>query len=108
MRAGKLDKTITIESFEPGRVNEDNEPLEDWGVVGTYRAQIVQASNEEFFRAQGVVETNAVVFRTRFIDGLKLADRITYAGQYYGVLEIKELGRRHGLDIRAGSTGPVS
>ncbi|MBC6436419.1 head-tail adaptor protein, partial [Nostoc sp. HG1] len=89
MRAGKLDKTITIEHFEPGQVNEDNEPIEDYQTLGTFRAEILQGSNEEFFRAQGVVETNAVVFRTRFIAGLGLADRITYAGEYYNIREIK-------------------
>lgn len=107
MRAGKLDKTIAIETFATGQVDEDNQPIEDWVPVGTYRAQILQGSNEEFFLAQGVVETNAVVFRTRYIEGLKLADRIAYDGHYYGVLEIKELGRRQGLDIRTGSTGPI-
>lgn len=99
MRAGKLDKTISIDRL--GRTVDDyGTETEGWTPVATVRAQLVQSSTEEFMRSAGNISETAVIFRVRFRDDLATSDRVTYQGQAYDVKEIKELGRREGLDLR--------
>ncbi|WDR07298.1 phage head closure protein [Devosia rhodophyticola] len=105
MRAGKLDKIIKIETYAADDRDEWGAPVEVWTALGTYRAHIVQGSNEEFFKAQGIVDQSAIIFRIRYVPNLQLADRVVYAGSYYNISEIIVIGRNHGLDIRTVSTG---
>lgn len=99
MRAGKLDRTITIQRFtsEP---NEYGTPVETWTTVATLRAQLIQASTEEFIRG-GAVDETIIIFRTRWLAGVTTADRIEYEGVALNIKETKEIGRRKGLELRA-------
>lgn len=99
MRAGKLDRSITIHrsSTTP---NEYGTQIESWTFITETRAQLVQSSTEEFARSFGMSAETIVVFRIRHMDGLKTSDRITDRGQRYEIKEIKELGRREGLELR--------
>lgn len=104
MRAGKLDKTINIERL--GRTVDDyGTETEGWTPVASVRAQLVQASTEEFMRSAGSISETAIVFRVRYRDDLTTSDRVTHQGQAYDVKEIKELGRREGLDLRCVAAG---
>lgn len=104
MRAGKLDKIITIERVTT-TVDEYGTPVEGWAEVATVRAQLIQSTTEEFMRSFGVSSETAVIFRIRHMDGITLADRVTYDGRHHDLKEIKELGRREGLDLRCVATG---
>ncbi|CAN7437414.1 phage head closure protein [Neorhizobium sp. LjRoot104] len=104
MRAGKLDKTITIQRSGL-TVDDYGTETEGWNDVATVRAQLVQQSTEEFMRSFGSSSEMAVIFRVRYRDDLTPSDRITYQGQAYDVKEIKELGRREGLDLRCVAVG---
>jgi SPP1 family predicted phage head-tail adaptor len=104
MRAGKLDKSITIER-SAAVVDDYGVPSEGWSPVAAVRAQIIQANTEEFLKGFGETSETAVVFRIRHLDGLKVADRVTYDGRPYDLKEIKGLGRRAGLDLRCVSAG---
>lgn len=102
MRAGRLDRTIRIDKWD-----EAPEP-DDFGTVtpgytalATLRAQIVQSSTEEFIEAQGATDDTVVIFRTRWLSGVTTADRIHYEGTFFNVKELKEIGRRKGLELRA-------
>lgn len=105
MRAGKLDKVITVMRWE-------NEPEPDkygtvtpaWVERAEVRAQIVQASSEEFIR-NGAIDETLIIFRIRFLDGVTSADCVKYGGADYDIKEIKEIGRRQGLEIRAIARG---
>lgn len=104
MRAGKLDKTISIERL--GRTVDDyGTEVESWTPVAVVRAQLVQQSTEEFMRGAGSMAETAVVFRIRHRDGIAPADRITHTGTAYDIKEVKELGRREGLDLRCVLAG---
>lgn len=99
MRAGKLDKTITIE--RRGEVVDDYGTVtEGWATLAGVRAQVIQQSTEEFLQSAGTTGQTAIVFRIRHRDGLTTADRVSYQGQVFDLKEIKELGRRDGLDLR--------
>jgi hypothetical protein len=43
--------------------------------------------------------------QTRYMEGVTPADRILHANRLFDVKEIKEIGRRSGLDIRAAGQG---
>ena len=107
MRAGRLDRTITIERVTNG-VDDYGTPQEGWTTLATVRAELLQTSVEEFIRAYGATADTIAIFRIRFIDGLTLADRVTYDGRPYDVKEAKELGRRMGLELRCVVAGEAA
>jgi len=104
MRGGKLDKVIRIERAAT-TVDAYGTPQETWAELATVRAELVQATTEEFIRSFGASSETAVVFRIRHMDGVTLADRVTYDGRAYDLKEAKELGRREGLELRCIASG---
>jgi SPP1 family predicted phage head-tail adaptor len=103
VRAGKLDKSISIERLVE-TLDEYGVPRAMWTPIATVRAQIVQASTEEFLRSAGQAAEAVIIFRVRFIEGVTPADRIVFDGRHVNVKELKEIGRRRGLEIRTVST----
>jgi len=104
MRAGKLEKTITIERVTT-TVDDYGTPIEGWATFATVRTQVIQSSTEEFMKGWGASTEAATVFRIRHLDGITPADRVLYQGRAFDLKEIKELGRREGLDLRCVATG---
>lgn len=104
MRAGKLTKTIVIERTAT-TVDDYGTPSEGWTIIATVRAQVLQQTTQEFLAAPGTTAETATVFRIRHRDGIETADRITHDGKAFDVKEIKELGRREGLDLRCIAAG---
>lgn len=107
MRAGQLDREIKIERGTH-TLDQYGTPQFVWTEFVTLRARIIQATTEEFQRAFGASGETAIIFRTWFYDGITLADRVIYDGLIHNILEIKEIGRRNGLEIRTRSTGEVA
>lgn len=105
MRAGRLDKTITIERPSTG-IDVYGTPTIGWETVATMRAQIVGIATEEFVRGQGNSTETVITFRMRWLDDVTPANRITYDGMAFDIKETKEIGRRRGLDIRCVRVGP--
>lgn len=98
MRAGKLDRLITIQRFT-NTVDDFGTPVEAWADVATLRAQIVTASTDEFISHGAEAET-VIVFRARYVAGITAADRIVYGGAAHNIKELTEIGRRRGLELR--------
>jgi len=100
MRAGKLDRVITIERATTV-IDDAGTPQPSWATIATLRAQIVKQSADEFIRSEGGgTSETAIVFRTRYLEGVRLDDRVTYDGASFDVKELKEIGRRRGLELR--------
>lgn len=104
MRAGKLDKLIYIER-NTATIDDYGVPSEGWDYITWVRAQIIQTSTEEFLKGFGETSETAIIFRIRYREGLKVSDRVTYEERHYDVKEIKELGRRAGMDLRCVAQG---
>jgi SPP1 family predicted phage head-tail adaptor len=100
MRAGKLDRTITLER-KSETVSDSGAIVPAWTNIATVRAQIVTQSAVEFLTGFGEAESGTIVFRIRYLPGITTADRVSYAGQAYNIKEITEIGRRRGLELRA-------
>jgi SPP1 family predicted phage head-tail adaptor len=102
MRAGNLDRTITIQAAT--QVDDGFGNLTDtWADFATMRAQLIQASTDEYIRNYGVSDETVTIFRTRYLDGVTLAHRVVYAGLVHNIKGVKEIGRRRGLEIRTVS-----
>lgn len=102
MRAGSLDREITI-----GRIVNAPNPTEPWIPgeptwieVAAVRAQLFQADTEEFIRTFGEAQVATVIFRIRYVDGVQLTDQVIYGNTLYDLKEVKEIGRRKGLELR--------
>lgn len=104
MRSGRLDQTITLQSFTSVDDEYGNQ-TQTWSDVATVRAQLLQASTEEFQRNWGTTYEPTFVFRIRWRSGLTLGNRIIHDGVIRPIEEIKEIGRRKGLEIRTAGRG---
>lgn len=100
MRAGKLDRSITIQGYTYV-VDEYGNPIYDWAPMATVRAEIIEAGSEEFIRSFGVLDQAVRVFRIRFLDGVTNGHRVLFEGVQHDIKSITEIQRRKGLEIRA-------
>lgn len=105
MRTGKLDRVIRIDTYSAGVPDEYGTVQPGYVELATMRAQIIQASTEEFQRAYGASGETAIIFRTHFVEGVSTNDRIVYEGANFNVKEVKEIGRRAGLELRCIALG---
>jgi SPP1 family predicted phage head-tail adaptor len=99
MRAGTLDRTITIQASTT-TVDQYGTATEAWTDFAPCRAQLVTATTTDFLKAYGETETAVAVFRIRWLDGVNANMRVAYNGQNYLIMEITEIGRRIGLELR--------
>lgn len=101
MRAGSLDRTISIERVDAAALDADRVPTSAWTAIAELPAQVVTADADEFLSGAGVESAETILFRIRWTNDVRTTDRIRYAGRAYGVLGLVEIGRRRGLEIRA-------
>lgn len=99
MRAGKLDRSIVIQAAANG-VAPDGTPVEEWTDFAAVRAQLVQASTDEFLAGYGESDNTVVILRVRWLDGVTTKHRVQFEGRTLNLREIKEIGRRRGLELR--------
>ena len=104
MRAGTLDRRIVIERRTVDAAA--TEPVETWGPLPETApdptavwAAVRQQSGREFFAADQVQSERKVVFRLRWRTGIKVTDRVVYDGRHHDIHEVRELGRRDGLEL---------
>jgi SPP1 family predicted phage head-tail adaptor len=106
VRAGKLDREITIQRYTES-LDDYGVPQTEWALLKTLRAEIADATTDDVLRNFGTATEAAITFRTRYVSGITTADCVGYAGQHYAITELKEIGRRRGLEIRAVAKGPL-
>lgn len=99
MRAGKLDRHITIERLTE-TITPSGGVIKSWQSIASMRTEIVQQTATEFLTGYGEAENGTIIFRIRFRPGITTADRVKFNGNAYDLKEIKELGRRRGLELR--------
>lgn len=105
MKAGPLDRRITIERFTESR-NEWNEPVFTWLPLTTVWANSRDASAGESYRAQSVSAEITTRFTIRYssqVADVNPKDRIVYEGRLYNITAVREAkdGRRVALEIDA-------
>lgn len=101
-----MDRTITIQRVAASSVDAAGTPVETWlDVATTVRAQQVQQSTDEYIRGYGASDETVIVFRIWWFAGLTNADRVIFNGIIHEIKQIKEIGRRSGLELRTLSYG---
>ncbi|MCE8523356.1 phage head closure protein [Ruegeria pomeroyi] len=99
IRAGKLDRQITLER-KVETVAASGAVTFEWLQFATIRAELVQRSADEYLAGFGEAEAGGAVFRVRYLAGITVADRVTFDGVAYDIDEIAELGRKRALELR--------
>ncbi|WP_304615844.1 phage head closure protein [Paracoccus sp. (in: a-proteobacteria)] len=109
MRAGKLDRRVQFlraSSEDDGYQVRPGAYSAHGSIVWAHRHQI---SDGERFRADAVYRDVTARFTVRwspFSAGITEQDRLTCDGQTFGIVGIKELGRRDWLEITASKVDP--
>lgn len=98
MRAGNLDRIIELQRRGTG-IDLYGTPIETWTTFATMRAQKLANAIDDREGARGNTTDTSITLRMRWLDGVTLENRITYEGAQYTLRQIKEIGRRVGLDI---------
>lgn len=98
MRAGDLDRRITIERVTI-ETSPSGEPIETWNALATVWAKVDQQGGREFFATVQEVSERKVVFRIRWIEGLTVLDRVVLDGAVHDIEEVRRLGRKEGVEL---------
>lgn len=104
IRAGQLDRLIEIQRAST-TLNDAGTPTPTWTKLAVLRADVVRQGAAEYLSAAGAREETAIVFRTRWLDGVTTADRVLFEGKPYNLREIVPLGRRGGMELRGEAPG---
>ena len=105
MQASKLDREITIRRATTS-LDEAGIPFRTWTDLVYLRAELVENAATEKVGQSGEVTTKEVLFRTRFFDGVTVADLIRYDSADYNIKSVSSIGRRRGFEIKAERIGP--
>lgn len=100
MRAGKLDRRLTIRRYTASTDNFGGE-AKTWGDVATVWAQQRPIRGDERFSVQQVAGRKVQTFHIRYYGSLTTADRVLYEGREYNVTDVRELGRREVTEFDA-------
>lgn len=116
MRAGRLDRFITIQRNMPTE-DTDGGKIDSWATLGQLRtpASVMSVGGDERFTSPQLVAQDQVEFLVRYSEALMAlspVDRIIYPAfeanspavpetrRIYDVLTVAEVGRREGLKIK--------
>jgi SPP1 family predicted phage head-tail adaptor len=99
MRAGTLDRRITIEqrSLSQDAYGQDTATWSEWATVW---AQKRPKTGREYFEAHQERAEAEVVWRIRHRDGVKAGEmRVNDGDHTYDIESVIEMGRREGLEL---------
>jgi SPP1 family predicted phage head-tail adaptor len=104
MRAGNLDRVIELQSRSTG-LDLYGTPIDVWTTFATMRAQLLANATDDREGARGKTTDAVLTFRTRWLDGVTLENRVVYQGNQFTISQVKEIGRRVGLDLTCERVG---
>lgn len=105
MQAGELDRRITIERYS-ATTNDLGEEVGSWTPLATVWAAKTDIRDSERFVAQQVNSSITTRFQIRYLTklaDLDAKDRLTHGELVYGIVAVKEIGRREGIEITAAA-----
>lgn len=105
MRSGRLDRLLSVERSTE-TIDAYGVPVSSWQTVSTLRSELMESATTEADRDRGASTEARLKFRTRFVPGITLADRVTYAGASFNIVALEEIGRHRGLEITVERIGP--
>ena len=99
MRAGKLDKKITIQQKTTTRDATTNQPQDTWSTFVELQAQRLEPRPTEQHTANQNYAQEEGTWRTRYVAGITPLMRISYGGSFYEITGVREIERKKGLHI---------
>lgn len=106
MRAGDMDRRITILRYELGGDDGYGNQYPIYVPTEVVWAEVKQESGREFFAAATIQSDRKVVFKLRWIDPeVRVYDRVLYGEREHDIHEVRELGRKEGLELHTTSMG---
>lgn len=99
MRAGKMDRRVTLLKWQETGRDALNTPIENWVAVATVWAQQRTERGAERFSAAQIAGAKVMTFHIRHRSDIGVKDRISYEGQVFEISDVRELGRRVGSEI---------
>ncbi len=101
MRAGDLDRLITIEQ-PTETIDAYGAPIQSWTTLAAnVPAQVSYDNGSEYFAAGQMNARIDAVFKIRYRSDLTTKMRISYGGETYDIKFLNEIGRREGYNIKA-------
>lgn len=100
MRAGKMDRLITIERLTESRDSQGS-VLKTWSKWRDVWAEVFPVQGNEALSFTQFKASEMIQVTSRYVDGLDPADRISYGGKYWNIKYIRELGRERGTQVIA-------
>src|SRR3954447_24189963 len=98
MRAGNLDRVIEIQRRSTG-LDLYGTVIDVWITFATMRAEVLQFATDDREGERGNTTDTMITFRTRWLDGVTLDNRVSYEGAAFTMRQVKEIGRRVSLQI---------
>jgi SPP1 family predicted phage head-tail adaptor len=104
MRAGTLDRIITIESRTDNR-DAVGQAVPTWGTfAANVPAGFDAERGREFFTSQALTVVDAGMFRIRYMTGLIAGHRIQYDGKVWDIASVEQVfGRDREMHIFAAT-----
>lgn len=95
MRAGKMDRRVTLLKWQETGRDALNAPIEDWVPAGppVWAQQRPERGAERFSAAQ-IAGAKVMTFHIRFRSDISIKDRLSYKGQVFEISDVRELGRQ--------------
>ena len=103
IRAGKLDRTIIIQS-RTANVDDAGRMVDVWQDVLTTRAEVIELSTSAFLRDPGDVNETGLIFYARHSPDVTPGMRVMFHGVAFDIKIVVEIGRRHGMELRCTAT----
>ncbi len=103
MKAGPLDRRVTLQRFTT-IVDDYGGETQTWADLATLPAQAIQQSGREFLSADQINAEQRVLFKLRWFEGVSVLDRVLYQERAHNISDVKELGRREGLELMTVAT----
>ncbi len=83
---GELNQKITIEQLTQGVGEDYGEPTEAWTTWATPWAKVITGPGREFWKARQITAEVEMVFRFRYVAGLKPTMRISYDSKIFEII----------------------
>src|SRR3546814_1174641 len=97
MRTGDMDRRVTLQRFTTTQ-DEYGEEIQTWTDLATVFAEVRQQGGKEYLVAATTLAERRVVFFLRWFPGLTVEDRVSYDGLLHNIKEVREIGRRDGVE----------
>lgn len=105
MRAGRLDRRLTIQSRTTA-ADAQGQQIETWSDVATVWASKRDLRGREYFAANATNADVSTTFEIRYRSDVTVLHRVVCEGTTYDVQQVSEIGRREGLQIICRAAKP--